>query len=175
MRFQEARRTGNSAGVPPNANGRGKANRLGEGGIIPAEIDDYDRAAQFGHHPGCGTTDFAQSEESSLCEEYLTFFSDCADRFGELLRKPLEERTVRVDNHTRQQLRELSGALGSAGAGPRDVIELFETDIGAQDSAPWSNKGETAIKEGRMLLLELMGNLVSFYRFQARSKEADIP
>ena len=49
-------------------------------------------------------------------------------------------------------------------AGPRDVVELHTTALKRRLSSAGVEQAEAYTEEGRLLVLELMGNLVSYYR-----------
>ncbi|MFO0879900.1 MAG: PAS domain-containing protein [Gemmataceae bacterium] len=84
--------------------------------------------------------------------------------FGELLDLALEQRTYRIENQTSNRLRELAGRLGHAGASPRDVIDLYTQAIHSRRNQYPPRKIQPYLEEGRILLVELMGQLASFYR-----------
>ena len=61
-------------------------------------------------------------------------------------------------------LREFTARLGRAGAGPRDVLDLHVAALEAamQDARP--ERARFLNTDGRLLALEVMGRLLSFYR-----------
>ncbi len=54
--------------------------------------------------------------------------------------------------------------LGMLNAGPRDVIELHKAAIARKADGRATRRTIRLIEEGRLLILQLMGQLVSFYR-----------
>lgn len=70
--------------------------------------------------------------------------------------------------HQREQIAdELTGIadrLGVLNAGPRDVIDVHKMAIAQRLEGVSMGRARAAIEEARMLLLQLMGHLASFYR-----------
>jgi DNA-binding response OmpR family regulator len=86
-------------------------------------------------------------------------FAELARHYGGLLDRALERRVYRVSQPLSEELRSLGERLGSLGAGPRDVVDLHRTALRGKGSAT-----HAYVEEGRLLVLELMGHLASFYR-----------
>lgn len=76
----------------------------------------------------------------------------------------LEQRVLKVDHPIRAGLQDLAEQLGMVKAGPRDAIEIYVQALNSlsQDIPP--QKAQAYAEESRLLVLELMGHLVSFYR-----------
>lgn len=91
-------------------------------------------------------------------------FHELVAAYQELLDLALEQRTYRVDNKLPDRLRALAEELGFLHAGPRDVIELHASALRGRiaDAAP--RKAQAYVEEARVLVLELMGYLVAYYR-----------
>jgi DNA-binding NarL/FixJ family response regulator len=93
------------------------------------------------------------------------------DAFGELvgtyiaiLTDAVEERGYRVSHRIPERLRGMAAELGFLRAGPRDVVEMH-TDALRTKAAEMSPRSfEAYVAEGRLMIVELMGNLVTFYR-----------
>jgi PAS domain S-box-containing protein len=94
-------------------------------------------------------------------------FSSLVSRYLELLNEAVEQRVYKVQHDISAKLRALSEALGLAKAGPRDVIELHVTALQrlSQDASEFSSAAYA--DQGRMLIIELMGFLTSYYRHRA--------
>lgn len=58
----------------------------------------------------------------------------------------------------------LADRLGALNAGPRDVIDLHRLTIADVVTGQPPLKAEAFIDEGRLVLIQLMGYLASFYR-----------
>jgi len=75
----------------------------------------------------------------------------------------------------RREISALADRLGDLGAGPRDVIDLHTRVVAAkcQDVPPKRAKVYTV--EGRLLVLEVMGYLVDYYRMRTRTSRREKP
>ena len=91
-------------------------------------------------------------------------FQEIVVQYGELLDQALEQRAYKVDYDISGNLRVMAEQMGSLKAGPRDVAELHSTVLQGKtrDAAP--AKARAYLEEGRVMVLELMGYLSSFYR-----------
>jgi FixJ family two-component response regulator len=101
-----------------------------------------------------------------LRERAPTDFSRLLDRYTQVLDRALEQRVYRVDNRISESLGSLADELGTLRAGPRDVVDLHTTALRARLQQPnlSTQVSEAWAAEGRLLILELMGYLVSYYR-----------
>jgi hypothetical protein len=101
-----------------------------------------------------------------LSESMPDIFRDLTERYAQVLDMALEQRTYKVQHPISRELRVVAERLGFARAGPRDVIDVhthaLRTKLG---------RGERVVHayfdESRVLLLELMGYLASYYRTYA--------
>ena len=91
-------------------------------------------------------------------------FQEIVVQYGELLDQALEQRAYKVDYDISGNLRVMAEQMGSMKAGPRDVAELHSAVLQGKtrDAAP--AKARAYLEEGRVMVLELMGYLSSFYR-----------
>jgi hypothetical protein len=76
----------------------------------------------------------------------------------------LEERAFRVDHDVPARLRTQADELGFLRAGPRDVVEIHTTAIRRLSRSARAERVRHYLAEGRLLIVELMGDLVSSYR-----------
>lgn len=93
------------------------------------------------------------------------------DLFDELLRwyasvleRAFEQRIYKIDHGISDTLRDLADRLGVLRAGPRDVVELHTAAMKLRLATATIDQAEAYGEEGRLLVLELMGDLVSYYR-----------
>jgi PAS domain S-box-containing protein len=100
----------------------------------------------------------------SLRDQDLELFKNMVEHFGKTLDMALEQRIKRVQHPISAQLRKLGESLGAVRAGPRDVIDLYVNSIQIRSQNSPSQKIQAYTEEGRLLALELMGNLVAYYR-----------
>ncbi len=91
-------------------------------------------------------------------------FCELIIAYEDLLERVIDRLTYRVSDPLSGTLRELAARLGRLGAGPRDVIELHGTALRNKSVGMPSSQARALADEGRLLVLELMGHLVSHYR-----------
>jgi response regulator RpfG family c-di-GMP phosphodiesterase len=91
-------------------------------------------------------------------------FEDMADAYGRILGDSLDQRNFKVDRKTSQALHDLADELGSLSAGPRDVIDLHVTALKQRMDQADREQAAALVEEGRLLVLELMGHVVTYYR-----------
>jgi response regulator RpfG family c-di-GMP phosphodiesterase len=91
-------------------------------------------------------------------------FEEVRKRFVELLGMSLEERSFKVEQKVPERLRTLGEELGEIACGPRDVIELYAAAMQELVVNATMKKARALMAEGRIMALELMGHLVTYYR-----------
>ncbi len=90
-------------------------------------------------------------------------------RYGELLGVALDRRAYRGQGERlSDELRALAERLGDLGASPREVTEVHARALGGAVRGATAKKSQALLAEGRMMALELMGNLASYYRRRSR-------
>jgi PAS domain S-box-containing protein len=94
-------------------------------------------------------------------------FPGLVARYGQLLDRAFEGRLFRLGNDLSSALRSLGEHLGVLGAGPRDVIDLHTLALQPRTTSAPAGRVQAYVEEGRLLLLELMGCLASYYRARA--------
>lgn len=99
-----------------------------------------------------------------LREGLPDLFDELVQHYGELLDQALEQRVYKVDYRLAESLRSLGDQLGFIKAGPRDVVQIHHAALLKKAANVSVSKSRAYIEEGRLLILELMGNLVSYYR-----------
>ena len=96
-------------------------------------------------------------------------YSDIVDRYGALLHTALHRKAYRGQGEgMAEDLRALGERLGDLGAGPREVTEVHARALKVAVKGVTAAKTQALLAEGRLLALELMGNLASFYRRRSR-------
>jgi DNA-binding response OmpR family regulator len=92
------------------------------------------------------------------------YFNALVKRFEQNLEMSVEKRILKITHNVEEELLRMAEQLGSVKAGPRDVIDIYLRALKnlSQDAKP--QKAQVLAEEGRLLVLGLMGNLVSFYR-----------
>jgi DNA-binding response OmpR family regulator len=91
-------------------------------------------------------------------------FRNLVQRYGQLLELGVEQRTHKVDYRLSDTLRTLAEELGFLNAGPRDVVELHTAALKQRIAVAAPAKAQAYIDEARIMVLELMGYLVAYYR-----------
>jgi CheY-like chemotaxis protein len=99
-----------------------------------------------------------------LCEREPGVFEDLLRQYAEALEHAFAQRIYRVNHHVSATLVSLADRLGALRAGPRDVMELHTTALSRRLQVARIEEADAYAEEGRLLVLELMGHLVSVYR-----------
>jgi hypothetical protein len=74
----------------------------------------------------------------------------------------------------RRHINELACRIGALGCGPRDVVDIHMQTVMEKSSNAHPKRARAYTLEGRLLAIELMGNLVDFYRLLRYKKEVKI-
>jgi DNA-binding response OmpR family regulator len=96
-------------------------------------------------------------------------FAKLGRKYGELLDLAIEQRAFKVEHPISERLRSLAMEIGLLKGGPRDVIELHTYAINKIIETAKHERSQAYVEEGRLLVLELMGHLVTHYRTQSRT------
>ena len=99
-----------------------------------------------------------------LYESAPDTFRELVQGYGDLMDLALEQRAYRVDHSVSGRLRSISDELGFMKAGPRDVVEIHSKALKTKTNSGTPEKTQAYAEEGRLMVLELMGYLVSYYR-----------
>ena len=91
-------------------------------------------------------------------------FQELVQNYGDLLDLALEEQAYKVEHNLSERLRSLADKLGFLKASPRDVVDIHTTTLRKKNQDVTLAKAQAYVSEGRLMVLELMGYLVSFYR-----------
>lgn len=103
-------------------------------------------------------------------DNHPEFFRACVQRYEAVLDLALEQRVYRVEHPLAEQIRLLSEQLGFLRAGPRDVIDVHRAALRNKTVNTPASKVQAYTQEGRLLVVKLMGDLVSYYRALATGK-----
>jgi CheY-like chemotaxis protein len=101
---------------------------------------------------------------SSLNESAPGTFNELVQVYEDLLEKTMEENVYDVSHDVSAETRKLADTLGFLKVGPRDVVLVHTTAMKRKRASSTSRKAQGYTREGRFLLLELMGYLVTFYQ-----------
>jgi hypothetical protein len=91
-------------------------------------------------------------------------FETLVKKYTEQLERSLQRRLYKIETNISEELRSLAEELGFVRAGPRDVVDIHSTVIKRQSEKLNALKLQASIEEGRLMVLEFMGYLVSYYR-----------
>jgi FixJ family two-component response regulator len=91
-------------------------------------------------------------------------FQRLSETYSEILRLALEQRVYKLDHKTGDALHEVANRLGSLSAGPRDVVDLHVSALRDRMAHGGAEERAAVAAEARLLVLELMGHLVTYYR-----------
>lgn len=91
-------------------------------------------------------------------------FSRLIEKYETALEHAWENRIYQVAHPVSEALRGMAEQLGQAGAGPRDVVQIHISALKNKTDELPQGKFQAYTEAGRLLLIELMGYLTSFYR-----------
>ena len=100
----------------------------------------------------------------TIQESLPEIFAELSQTYGHLLDLALEQNIYKVDHQLSDRLRALADKMGFLKASPRDVIELHTQTLKMKSQDVPLARVQGYVTEGRLLVLELMGYLTSFYR-----------
>jgi DNA-binding NarL/FixJ family response regulator len=101
---------------------------------------------------------------ATLREALPDIFQRLVERYEQVIDQAVEQKFYKVNYALSDKVRAIADQLGFLRAGPRDVVEIHGVALKRRMAASRSTRSQVYIDEGRMLALELMGDLVSFYR-----------
>ncbi len=99
----------------------------------------------------------------SLRESKPDIFAELVQNYGEIMDLALEEKVYKVEHNTSRKLNALARQLGFMQATPRDTIEIH-TAVLKEKTNHNPRKSQSYAKEARLIILELMGYLTTYYR-----------
>lgn len=108
-----------------------------------------------------------------LHEDQPDIFENLVQVYVDLLEHALEAQIYRLESHLSESLRALAGQLGSLRASPRDVVELHARALRRKAEDNTALRVQAYTDEGRLMLIELMGYLVTYYRNYAVPSRRD--
>jgi response regulator RpfG family c-di-GMP phosphodiesterase len=84
--------------------------------------------------------------------------------YAEILGLALEQRAFKVDHKISEALHDLAAQLGTLLVGPRDVVDLHVAALKQRMAQATPDEASALAEEGRLLVLELMGHVLTYYR-----------
>lgn len=99
-----------------------------------------------------------------LRESSPEIFQEIVQEYGELMDLSMEQRAYRVEHNISEKLRNMGEQLGFLKASPRDVVDIHTQVLKEKTQQTNPIKAQAYVSEGRLMVLELMGYLASYYR-----------
>ncbi len=99
-------------------------------------------------------------------------FDELVAKYSDLLELALERTAFATESALSDHLRDLAHALGVLRAGPRDVVRIHADALELQAAQRQGAGAPAFMHEARLVALELMGYLVSYYRLQALGRDS---
>ena len=149
--------------------------RAGSGAaVVKSDLARDEEVAAFERMaapPGSSAVTAQLFGASSLQERMPLEHADLVARYGALLDTALARKTYRGQGDgLADELRALAERLGDLGAGPREVTDVHARALRNAVRGATSARSQALLAEGRLLALELMGNLASYYRRRSRGR-----
>jgi hypothetical protein len=115
----------------------------------------------------------AQVESGPLKVRDSGLFCDLIAEYDALLALMIDQRNYQAEHQAEisRRLREIAERMGRQGAGPRDVVEVHGTTLRRAAQEQNAGRSRLSFEEGRLLVLELMGHLLSYYRVRQAGAE----
>ncbi len=117
---------------------------------------------------------YSEPQKSVITSEYLgvkplrtavaDVFEEFVGKYEEWMELALEKELFKVDNNISTNLQNMAERLGFFYATPRDLVEIHVKALQHKTEKLSSRKAQLYADVGRIMLLELMGYLLSFYR-----------
>ncbi len=100
----------------------------------------------------------------SLQDSCPEIFREHVENYGKLMDLALEEQAYKVEHNISNRLRTQAEKLGLLKASPRDVVDIHTTALKEKTKMVNLAKAQAYVTEGRLMVLEMMGYLTSYYR-----------
>ncbi|MBK8167588.1 MAG: response regulator [bacterium] len=104
---------------------------------------------------------------NELAESAPQLFGELVTRYGQLLEAHFSDASRAGERAMSRELQVMSESLGLMYAGPRDVIRMHQEALRLYTATATDHLARAMSNEGRLMLVELMGYLVAWYRRQA--------
>lgn len=110
-------------------------------------------------------TTVTESDTSpSSVRSFPETFERLVEKYKSILHKSLDERAYEAEHETPAMARAFANELGELHAGPKDVIDIHATALKQLVERVNKQKENALTTEGRIVLIQVMGLLVTFYR-----------
>jgi CheY-like chemotaxis protein len=105
-----------------------------------------------------------QFGQGPLKETARDSFQELIRIYGDLLDQAMEQRAYKVEHDLTAKLRALAEQLGFLSAKPRDLVEIHSAALKGKIKVAPKQKIQVYMDEARLMVLECMGYLASYYR-----------
>lgn len=102
-----------------------------------------------------------------LRESSQMVFRELSEQYGRVLDDAVDARSYKRTLDQSEVLRALADTVGFLGGGPRDVVDLHVNALETRVQGAPPTRARVYVEEGRLLVLKLMGEVLSFYRTNA--------
>lgn len=103
-------------------------------------------------------------EQINIWETHPELFNRFKNEYLKIMEKQIEHRIYKSTNNLSDQIRALSHEFGFLKAGPKEVIAVHKEALKSMVQDSSAIKSYYVKEESRILLLELMGYLLMYYR-----------
>lgn len=124
-----------------------------------------------GKRPSCTTA--ASFGLQSMQQAAPAAFQECVQELEAILEQAMEQNIYKIDHDIPTRLRRLAEHLGAYRARPRDLVQAYVQALSQKTEGELPKKARAYTEEGRLLLVELMGFLATFYFTQCLGKDED--
>ncbi len=100
----------------------------------------------------------------ALQDSLPEIFQEMVTEYGYLMDLALEQRAYKIEHNIADRLRSLAEKLGFLKTGPRDIVAIHTKALKQRSANATVAKAQAYVTEGRLMVLELMGYLTSYYR-----------
>lgn len=101
---------------------------------------------------------------ADLANNVSLAFDEIVAEYGDILEGAVQRLVFEEKDDTSARLQELATRLGFLKAGPRDVILVHKTALRNKANEGHPARFGAYLEEGRMMVIELMGHLTTYYR-----------
>jgi len=99
-----------------------------------------------------------------LKEMQSGLFNNLVLKMDTIINKAVENQMFKVDNSFSTDLTSFANELGHLNLNPRDVIDIYLSALKLKSKKSSPRQMQAYTTEARLVVLEVMGNLVSYYR-----------
>lgn len=99
-----------------------------------------------------------------LRESMPDLFNELLKNYTTLYHNYIEAQVYKINYDIMEQMKQYIDTLGNLKIGPRELIDIHTTSLKIMSKDMPSEKMQAYVNEGKLMLIELMGYLVNFYR-----------